>query len=208
MSADRDRFLRAFPVGPTTLARLDGFVDLLRQWNRTINLVARGTLGEVWWRHVADSAQLLAFAPGGARRWVDLGSGGGFPGLVIAVLAAETHLGLEVTLVEGDGRKAAFLATALRAAGVAAGLHAARSETVPPLGADVVSARAVAPLGRLLPLARRHLGPGGLALFPKGATHGSEDADALASCPVEVHKHPSRTDPDAVILEVRGLARG
>ncbi|MCC6306139.1 MAG: 16S rRNA (guanine(527)-N(7))-methyltransferase RsmG, partial [Rhodobacteraceae bacterium] len=180
----------------------------LRHWNGTINLVARGTLAEVWWRHVADSAQLLALAPAPARLWADLGSGAGFPGLVVAILAAESRPDLQVTLVEGDGRKAAFLATALRTGGVAAGLHAARAETVPPLGADVVSARAVAPLRGLLPLARRHLAPGGVALFPKGAAHGRELADALASCPLEVHKHTSRTDPDAVILEMRGLARG
>lgn len=208
MSADRDRFRAAFPVAPATLSRLDGFVALLGRWNARINLVARGTLGAVWWRHIADSAQLLALAPPRARLWADLGSGSGFPGLVVAIMAAETRPDLAVALVESDARKSAFLATALREAGIAAAIHTARAETLAPLGADVVSARALAPLAQLLPLVGRHLAPGGVALLPKGAAHAAELAEALASCPAAVHKHPSRTDPDAVILEVRGLSRG
>lgn len=208
MTADRDRFRAAFPAGAEALCRLDAFVALLRRWNPAINLVAQGTLTEVWWRHIADSAQLLPLAPAAARRWADLGSGAGFPGLVVGILAAEARPDLRVALVESDGRKAAFLAAALRATGVAADLHVARAETLAPVAADVVSARALAPLGALFALAHRHLAQGGVALFPKGAAHGADLAEALASCPAEVHKHRSRTDPDAVIVEVRGLARG
>lgn len=208
MSADRDRFCAAFPQPPETLARLDAFVALLRRWNPAVNLVARSTLATLWWRHIADSAQLLPLAPPGARRWADLGSGAGFPGLVVVILAAATRPELRVALVESDGRKAAFLAAALRTTGVAADLHVARAEALAPLAADVVSARALAPLGQLFALARRHLAAGGVAMFPKGAAHGAELAEALASCPAAVHNHPSRTEPDAVILEVRGLARG
>ncbi len=91
MSADRDRFLAAFPVAPVTLARLDGFVALLGRWNARINLVARGTMAELWWRHVGDSAQLLPLAPPSARHWADLGSGAGFPGLIVAILAAQPN---------------------------------------------------------------------------------------------------------------------
>ncbi len=207
MTAGREAFLAAAAVSPDTAARLDRFVALLTKWNARINLVGRASMAEVWRRHIADSAQLLGFAPPSARLWADLGSGAGFPGLIVAMLAAEGRPQMQTVLVESDHRKAAFLAAAVRETGVRARVEVSRAETLPPLGADVVSARALAPLKDLLPLVQRHLGAGGSALLPKGAGVEAELAEALASWRCAVQKHASATDRAATILEVKGLAR-
>jgi 16S rRNA (guanine527-N7)-methyltransferase len=180
---------------------------MLDKWNRRINLVGRRTMPEVWQRHIADSLQLLPLASAQVRRWADLGSGAGFPGVVIAIVAAEQRPGLQVSLIESDVRKAAFLVAALRETGVQATVIAERAESVPPQLADVVSARALAPLAALIPLVARHLGPDGVALLPKGAGVEAELAEALASWRFEVQKHPSATDPRGVVLEARGFIR-
>lgn len=207
MKADRAAVLARSRLPAEAVARLDAVVAELERWTSAINLVSRASLAEVWSRHIADSAQLLPLAPAGARRWVDLGSGGGFPGLVIAILAASERPGLGVTLVESDRRKAAFLLTAARAAGVGVEVKAARAEDLPPLAADVVSARAVAPLPELLALVERHLAPGGVALLPKGSGHAAEVAAARRAWAFDLRTHPSATDPDAAILEIREVAR-
>lgn len=207
MSDGRGAFQRAEHPSAETMARLDRLVALLARWSQRINLVGRGTLPEVWTRHIADSAQLLALAPPDARLWADLGSGAGFPGLVVAILAQERRPGLRCVLVESDGRKAAFLATAARETGAPATVLARRAEQVAPLSADVVSARALAPLKSLLPLVHRHLAPRGCALLPKGSGAEAELAEALASWRFDVQKHVSATDPAAAVLEIRGLAR-
>ncbi len=203
----RAAVLSALDVSRETAARLDAFCAALGRWAPRINLIARGTLPDLWQRHILDSAQLLPLAPPQARSWADLGSGAGFPGLIVAILAAEVAPRLEVTLVESDARKAAFLGEAARAAGVAVRVIAARAEAATPLGAEVVSARALAPLPQLLPLVHRHLAPGGTALLPKGATHRRELDDALERWRFSVQKHPSRTDPAAVVLAIGDLAR-
>jgi 16S rRNA (guanine527-N7)-methyltransferase len=194
-------------VSRETRGRLEVFADTLRKWQPRINLVSHGTLPDLWQRHIADSVQIFALRPHGASHWADLGTGGGFPGLVVAILAAEAAPDLRVSLVESDRRKAAFLAAAARAAGVRPEIHAERIEKLAPLGADVLSARALAPLPELLSHAQRHLAPGGRALFPKGASHEAELAAALASWRFRVQKHPSRTDPAGVILAVDGVSR-
>lgn len=194
-------------VSRETAERLACYAALLRKWNRAINLVSPTSLDAVWTRHFADSAQLFDLAPSAARSWADLGSGGGFPGLVIAILAAERRPGLHVTLIESDRRKATFLQTVARETGLDVDIRAARIEEVPPLGADVLSARALAPLTVLLAHAERHLGPGGVALFPKGARHRDETAEALASWRFEVQTQPSRTEAGAVILKIGGITR-
>lgn len=194
-------------VSRETRVRLDSFARTLHDWAPRINLVARSTLDALEERHIADSAQLFALRPVDARHWADLGTGGGFPGLVIAILAAEQAPDLRVTLVESDRRKAAFLAAAARAADVRPTILAERAESLPPLAADVLSARALAPLGRLLAHAERHLAPGGTALFPKGAAHAQEIAEALAAWRFTVQKIPSRTDPSGVVLAIQGVAR-
>ena len=200
--------LRGRPVSRETFERLTQFVALLGKWNPTINLVSAATLPEVWTRHILDSLQVLDLAGVADGHWADIGTGGGFPGLVVALVAAEEAPDLRVTLVESDQRKAAFLAAVLRETGVAADLRAERIEALPPLAATVLSARALAPLDRLLHHAARHLAPGGRALFPKGQSHAEEIAEALASWRFRVQKHPSRTDSQAVILEIGDISRG
>jgi len=197
-------------VSRETWERLAQLESLLGKWNRRINLVSPRTLPDFWTRHVLDSAQLFDLAPQGSGSWADLGSGGGFPGLVVAILAADERPDLRVTLVESDQRKAAFLMTAAREIVPAAGVRvlAARAESVPPLSADVVSARALAPLAALLPLAMRHLAPKGVALFPKGARWRDEVAAGLANWRFNIQNHPSRTDPEAVVLAIEGISRG
>ena len=203
----RAETLAALDVSRETAGRLDLLVAHLARWNAAINLVGRSTLGEVWTRHILDSAQLLDLAPDGVRTWADLGSGAGFPGLVIAILAAERLRDLHVTLVEADRRKAEFLRSTARLCGVEITVHADRIDAVPPLRADVVSARALAPLTDLLGFAARHLRPGGAALFSKGAGHEAEIAAALERWRFSVQKHRSRTDRDSVVLRIGDIGR-
>jgi 16S rRNA (guanine527-N7)-methyltransferase len=205
--AGRAEVLAALNVSRETTARLDSYAALLAKWNPAINLVAKSTLPDLWTRHILDSAQLLDLAPKGARHWADLGSGGGFPGLVIAILAAEKAPTLRVTLVESDLRKATFLSTVVRECGLTTTVCAERIESLPPLRADVLTARALAPLDGLLAHAERHLAEGGIAIFPKGATHEAELASALEHWRFSVQKHPSRTDSDAVLLVIGDIAR-
>lgn len=194
-------------VSRETEARLLAFTDELCKWNPRINLVAPSTLPHLNTRHIADSLQLFALRPMNARHWVDLGTGGGFPGLVIAILARDDAPDLRVTLVESDRRKAAFLAAAARAADVRPRILAERAETLLPLHADVLSARAMAPLKQLLGHAERHLRPDGTALFPKGVAHAREIDEALAEWSFTVQKIPSQTDPSGVVLAINGVTR-
>ncbi|MBD3763966.1 MAG: 16S rRNA (guanine(527)-N(7))-methyltransferase RsmG [Rhodobacterales bacterium] len=194
-------------VSRETLSRLQRLSEELARWTPAINLVARGTLADRWSRHILDSAQVWALRPPGARRWADFGSGGGFPGLVVAILAAEQDPGLQVTLVESDQRKAAFLRHVLRDTGVTAQVLSDRVEALDPLNADVVSARALAPLDRLCELTLPHLAPGGVALFPKGARHAEEVATARRSWRFQLDSVPSLTDPQGVVLKMKGLTR-
>ena len=194
-------------VSRETTARLETYAALLTKWNPAINLVAKSTLPDLWTRHIADSAQLFDLCPPDARTWVDLGSGGGFPGMVVAILAIEAKSDLQVTLVESDQRKATFLRTVARETGAPVTIHSQRAESLPPQGADVLSARAFAPLPRLLAHVHHHLAPGGVAFLPKGAQADAEIAEALASWGFQVQKTPSKTDPQAVILSIKGLTR-
>jgi 16S rRNA (guanine527-N7)-methyltransferase len=206
LSADRGRALALTPVSRETAARLDRFVALLLDWQRRINLIAPSTEAKAWTRHVADSLQLLALAPE-ARRWVDLGSGGGFPGLVIACALADTE-GAEVHLVESNAKKAAFLREASRATGAPAVIHAARIEDFvdnAPEGLEVVTARALAPLVDLLASAYPLLQRGASGLFPKGQAAASELTDAGKRWKIRASLEVSRTDPQARIVVVRGL---
>lgn len=194
-------------VSCETLKRMDHYHNLLKKWNPSINLVSKSTLGDAWIRHFADSAQLWSLVPETARRWADFGSGGGFPGMVIAILALEARPELEVVLVESDARKAAFLATVARETGVKPRILTARIEALAPLEADVVSARALAPLDVLLGYAERHLTPGGVALFPKGEKAQAELDNARAKWRFSLQEHRSLTDPSAAILQIEGLSR-
>ncbi len=197
----------ALDVSRETQARLQTYAGLLEKWNPRINLVSRATLGALWTRHFLDSAQLLDLAPETTRHWCDLGSGGGFPGLVLAILAPERRPGLRFTLIESDQRKAAFLRTVLRETGAGATVLDSRIEDAPPQTADIVSARALAPLPALLGLAARHLAPQGTGIFPKGVRHEDELRESLELWHFRCEKLPSQTDPDAVILRISELSR-
>lgn len=191
-------------VSRETLERLDRFLALVEKWNPAINLVAPGSLGDAWDRHVLDSAQLLLDAPQ-AKHWVDFGSGGGFPGIVIAVLAQAERPEMRVTLVESDRRKSTFLSQAARELGLKLTVLTERAEAIPPLGADIISARALAALPALCELANRHMASSGTAIFPKGAQAQSELTDARKTWHFDATLTPSHTDPLGVIIKMTNL---
>ncbi|MDJ1158710.1 16S rRNA (guanine(527)-N(7))-methyltransferase RsmG [Chelatococcus sp. SYSU_G07232] len=204
---DRAAALALMSVSRETEERLARFVDELRRWQAVKNLVGPATLDRVWTRHIADSAQLVALAPQ-ARRWLDLGSGAGFPGLVVAILLADTP-GAQVDLVESNGRKCAFLRAVSRATGAPARVHNVRIEDVIPefVGkVDVVSARALAPLTVLLGMTKDLLRTGTLGLFPKGQDLEVELTEASKSWRIQADAVASKTDPQARILVVRELS--
>jgi 16S rRNA (guanine527-N7)-methyltransferase len=191
-------------VSRETWARLDGLVALLLKWQTTTNLVAPSTLAEIWTRHIADSAQLLTIVPD-ARVWVDLGSGGGFPGLVVACAMADRP-GAKIDLVESNQKKSAFLREAARILSVPAIVHARRIEdfvSAPLQAFDVVTARALAPLDRLMDYAGPLLKNGAIGLFPKGQDAEAELTAASKSWIMDAQLVPSVTDPQARIVVVR-----
>ncbi len=195
-------------VSRETLATLERYAALLEKWNARINLVAPSTIPDLWERHIRDSLQVFDHAPQHARLWADLGSGGGLPGVVCAIAAQEKLPECRFVLIESDKRKAAFLMTAIRELGLSADVIAQRVEQVDALGADVVSARALAPLPQLLPLVARHLAENGVALLPKGKTHAEELAAARAEWQFDAASHQSKTNASARILILKGLTRG
>lgn len=201
---DPDEALEPFHVSRETRARLEILVAELRRWQSAKNLVGPGTLDEIWHRHVADSLQLLDCAPPEATRWLDLGSGAGFPGLVLAIALAERP-GAQVDLVEANSRKCAFLRHVARLTGAPARVHAARIEDV--IGdfvgrTDIVTARALAPLDKLVGWCGELLKTGTIGLFPKGERVASE-LTALAQYPsLQVDGIPSRSDSRGTILRV------
>jgi 16S rRNA (guanine527-N7)-methyltransferase len=207
MSAgDRDLALALTSVSRETTARLDRFVAVLTDWQQRINLIAPSTEPTLWTRHIADSLQLLPLAPD-ARIWADLGSGAGFPGLVIACGLAETA-DARVHLVESNGKKAAFLREAVHATGAPAVVHAVRAEDFAknlPERIDTVTARALAPLPKLLALAYPLLKKGAIGLFPKGRDVAAELTEAAKCWTIQASLAVSRTDPKGRIVIVRGL---
>ena len=206
-AADREKLQRDTGVSRETMARLDCYEGLLRKWNPAINLVSRASLADLWGRHFLDSAQVFTLAAPQRGVWADLGSGGGFPGLVVAILAADKAPELSVVLVESDTRKAAFLATVVRETGIRARISTERAMTVAPLGASYLSARALAPLPVLLDYASRHLASDGVAYFSKGENWKDEILAARQNWRFEATAHPSKTEASAAILEVKGVAR-
>lgn len=198
---------KALPdVSRETTARLEHYAALLAHWNPRINLVSRSTLADVWTRHIADSAQLLELG-GRSGHWVDLGSGGGLPGLVIAIVAAEKYPNSTITLVESDGRKCAFLRAAIRETRLSVRVVNARINDVDPLDADVLTARALADLPTLLGYCERHLARSGVALFPKGKTWKNELVLARKQWKFAADPIMSSTEPSAAILRIREVSR-
>jgi 16S rRNA (guanine527-N7)-methyltransferase len=203
LAADRAAGLALTPVSRETEARLDRFIDLLQVWQAKTNLVAPSTLPTLWSRHVSDSLQLLALAPA-ARIWVDFGSGGGFPGMVLACALAGTP-GALVHLIERNGKKASFLREALRVTGAAAVIHAADIEDsvdrlVGPI--NCVTARAVAPLHQLIGFAEPLVSRGAKALFLKGQDVEAELTEATKYWNIEPKLHSSRTGGHGWIVEL------
>ncbi|MBT8410614.1 MAG: 16S rRNA (guanine(527)-N(7))-methyltransferase RsmG [Octadecabacter sp.] len=202
MSVKRDGAGTLDDVSRETLDRLETYADLLCKWQPKINLVSPHTLEDLWARHFMDSAQIMHIAPPNPKRWVDLGSGAGFPGLVCAILSAEIQADTEFVLIESDARKCAFLREVSRQTGMHVKVVTTRIETAPPQDADVVSARALAPLRRLLPWANRHLAQDGHGLFLKGAQYKAELEDVTGEWQMKVNAVPSTTSADAAILDL------
>jgi len=204
-----DDFQRETDVSRETLERLEAYVALLTKWQSALNLVGSRSLSDVWHRHVLDSAQLIELAPAKARTWLDVGSGAGFPGLVLAILGAG-----DVFLLEKDARKCAFLREAIRITGAQAHIVEHRVEIIVEMEPEerpfsrphVITARAVAPLGKLLLMVAPLCDPETLCLFPKGQDVEHE-LTAIAKYPnIDVDKLPSRTASGAAILRIKGLA--
>jgi len=198
----------SFPdVSRETLDSLDAYVDQLLRWNSSINLVANSTTETLWQRHVIDSAQLFYIPRPTNGDWVDIGSGGGFPGIVIAILAKSMAQYMRVHLVESDARKAAFLATVSRSLDLNTLVHRKRIEHLQDLNAHTFSARAVAPIHGLLSLCTPHLSSETIALFPKGARAEDEIVMAQKHWSFTIERFPSITDPNATILKLGDIKR-
>ena len=184
-------------VSRETMQRLEAYVVLVEKWQPRINLVSPKSLPDIWTRHVWDSAQLVPLIPPGTERLLDVGSGGGFPGLVLAMLCdAECHL------VESDQRKAVFLSTVIRECGLTARVHTSRVEALPNLGASVITARALAPLDRLLRLLEPQLASGTRCLFLKGARAKAEITAVGEMANMRYQLHPSLTNPDGFVIDL------
>ena len=196
-------FSRLTPVSRETVERLQVYADLLIKWQARINLVGPATIPDLWRRHMLDSAQLAPLLPGGPV--LDLGSGAGFPGLVLAIMT-----GLPVHLAESDGRKCAFLREAIRLTGASASVHNRRIEALAPLvpAPLVVTARALAPLDRLLEMAAPFLGEGTECLFLKGRGGEEELTQAAKGWTMTVERRASQADPSGLIFHLRGVHRG
>lgn len=191
-------FQAATGVSRETLDRLILYAALLEKWQKAVNLVARATLDDVWTRHMLDSAQLAPLIPAGAARLLDLGSGAGFPGLVLAIMT-----GLPTRLIESDAKKGTFLREVARQAGAAVTVETVRIEAAAAADpADVITARALAPLDSLLGYAARFLAPGGVCLFLKGQSWEEELTRARATWTMASTTHPSVTNPQSIILKL------
>ena len=193
------------PVSRETESKLLRYVALLERWTNSSNLIAPSTVADVWRRHILDSAQLLAIRPG-ARRWLDLGSGGGLPGIVVAILLSESE-GSWVELVESNSKKAAFLTTVVAELDLPASIHRTRIEDahIRTENPEIVTARALTALEELLALARPWLDDGATGLFHKGRDFVGELAKARDAWTFELVEHISVVDPDSRILEISGL---
>ena len=208
LASDRAAALALTPVSRETEARLDRYVALLREWQAKTNLIAPSTLPNLWTRHISDSLQLLSLAPS-AKTWIDLGSGGGFPGVVLACALAETP-GAMVHLVERIAKKAAFLREAIRVTGSPGAVHLADiGDTVERFGGavDCVTARAVAPLHQLIGFAEPLVKRGAKALFLKGQDVEAELTEATKYWKIEPKLHSSRTGGQGWIVELDRIER-
>ena len=184
-------------------ARLQTFVGLCESWGAVSNLVSRADRARLWSRHVADSLQLVDMPPPGPKRWIDLGSGAGFPGLVVAMVRPDTGM----VLVASNKKKAAFLIRAAAECGMVVRVESRRAEVLEATAHDVVSARALAPLHKLFNLSVGFFGKDTVGLFPKGRDAATEIDMARQEYQFDLETRPSLTDPDGAILVVTNLVR-
>ena len=191
-------------VSRETIVRLEALGALISKWTQSINLIAKGSVSEIWARHIEDSAQLFAYAPSGWETWTDIGSGGGLPALVIAAIDPDRR---PLTLIESDQRKCLFLNTARRELDLNITVIAGRIEAQQIELADIISARALAPLVDLLGFSESLLKPDGTALFPKGEKYQEELDRAEIDWHFDVNTHPSTTHVDAKVLEISRIQR-
>lgn len=210
LAADRDHsklISAGGAVSRETFERLKDFESEFRRWNARINLAAASTLAELWNRHILDSAQLLPLA-GNAKHWLDLGSGGGFPGIVLAIMLSGQH-GTHVDLVESNRKKVAFLRSMISRFNAFGAVHAVRIEAAPALvGApDIVTARALAPLPRLLTFAAPWLEAGATGLFHKGRDYAAEVDQSRDGWDFDLLTYKSKTNADSHILKIANLKR-
>jgi len=187
-------------VSRETIDKFQAYLTLLEKWQRRINLVANSTLAEAWQRHILDSGQLAALYPPQTTRVMDVGSGAGFPGLVLAIMG-----GVTVDLVESDQRKAVFLSTVIRELGLPAKVHNQRIETLPRLFPDVITARALAPVPKLLKLIENQLSPEIVCLFLKGAAVEDELTNLQTYSTMGSITHSSLSGPTGVVLELKNM---
>jgi len=197
----RAAFLAAFPVSRETEARLDRYESLLREWNQRLSLVSDSTLDIVWTRHFLDSAQLLPLIPQREKPVIDLGTGAGFPGVILAIMGAP-----HIHLVEHNMRKVAFLRTLIAELDLKVTLHAMKVESVKPFHAAAVTARAFKPLTDLIGLGRKFLGPDSVAIFPKGRRAEEELGDAEQRWRFSAERFKSQTDPESTIFRLSGIS--
>lgn len=194
-------------VSRETLEKITAYEDLIAKWTKKINLVSRTTLSDLHERHIVDSAQLFRLIPATARHLVDFGSGGGLPGVVLAILAQEHLPQLKVTLVESDLRKATFLRQCNRELELGYTVQSIRAEALEPQEADVVTARALAPLKLLFDLTFQHMSAGAIAIFPKGQNAEEELASARQSWSFECEQYQSLTSTQSSLLRFQRIKR-
>lgn len=192
-------------VSRETSEKLASYVALIQKWNKAINLISRSSEADIWQRHIADSAQLAQHLPSGPRLWLDLGSGAGLPGIVLAIIAAEVAPSLRFELVEVDQRKATFLRQVSRELGLNVTVLTERIEALTPRLADVVSARALASLSDLCNFAERHLDADGIAVFLKGTGAEAEIEVARRKWSFNLESFPSKTSADALVLKLKKI---
>ena len=193
-----DEVGKVLNVSRETMCQFETYLALLEKWQRRVNLVADSTMGDAWQRHILDSAQLVSFYPPNTKKILDVGSGAGFPGLVLAIMG-----NVQVDLVESDQRKAIFLSTVIRSLGLPAKVHNQRIESLPNLAPDVVTARALAPVSKLMKLIENQLLPDTVCLFLKGASVEDELTDFQSYSTMVAVSHPSLSNENGVVLELK-----
>jgi 16S rRNA (guanine527-N7)-methyltransferase len=205
--AAKERIQELCDVSRETMDHLQTYADLLEKWNPSINLVSKTTLSEKWQRHFLDSAQVWPLIPGEAKKLVDIGSGAGFAGLVLAIIAMEKSPSLSFTLIESDARKCAFMRNTARAVGLGIEIQTKRIEAAENLSADVLTARALATVSQLLSYGENILAPHGACLFLKGQGCAIEVAQARESWNFTATETNSLTHPTGKLLQLTGITR-